>query len=98
MSSSQPPVYGVGDHQNTGNGAVYGKTDVGPQWPWQTFIDQTNAFRRAMRGELPTPQEEDMPLSQEDLNKIGTLIDAKLDAKLKRITGDSRRHSRLAIC
>lgn len=71
LDQSKPPVYGIGDHQNTGNGRAYGKTDVGPEFPWQRFIDLTNAFRRPVGGD-------DLPLNQADLQLINTIFDQKL--------------------
>lgn len=38
LYQSRAPEPGVADHENSDNGEIYGKSDVGPMFPWERFF------------------------------------------------------------
>lgn len=41
MGQTGQRPWGIADHQNSANGRKYGKSDVGPLFPWDTFLTRT---------------------------------------------------------
>lgn len=71
-------------HDRCENGAKLGKSDPGPQFREDYFISLVEQRLRKPQP-IETQGEDDVALSQEDLDKIGAMI----DARLQRLIGDT---------
>mgnify|MGYP000179407452 CR=1 FL=1 len=89
LDQTGTPPMGICTHEASANGVEYGKSDPGNLFPWGVFMTKTQAYRDALTNPpIPDPpQEEDMPLNQDDLTRIAEIVKANTAEGLVKEVG-----------
>lgn len=82
LTQKGPRPWGIADHQNSANGVYYGKSDVGPMFPWKSYLARVNEI---LKGEEGVTKEEVEAMIAASEARMAEKIDRLNDAMVTRM-------------